>query len=109
MISPRNHALISAKKNEYYFVPLYRKAKNPITAIRPEGDSVMYLPISSDPKSKKEVYHDSSSAMSSWDSDVSISDIFRSLSVNMVSTSPFEDDGEDTCESEEFLQSGSDL
>jgi len=43
MISPRNQALISAKENEHYFVRLYRKAKTPVTTIRPEEDSVMYL------------------------------------------------------------------
>jgi len=36
-------------------------------------------PISSDSKSEEEIYHDSSSATSSWDSDVSIVDIFESL------------------------------
>jgi len=36
-------------------------------------------PASSDPESEKEVYHDSSSATSLWDSDASIGDIFKSL------------------------------
>jgi len=50
-------------------------------------------PVSSALESEKEVDHDSSSATSSWDSDVSIGDFFESLSVNMVSTSYLEDDG----------------
>ena len=53
---------------------------------------------------KKEVYYDSSSATPSWDSDVSVSDIFESLSVNMISTSHLEDDEEDTFKSEELVQ-----
>ena len=65
------------------------------------------MPVSSDPESEKEVYHDSSSTTSLWDSDGGISDIFRSL-VNMASTSHVEDDREDTFESEELIQSDSD-
>ena len=64
--------------------------------------------VSSDPDSEKEVYHDSLSATSSWDSDVSIGNIFRSLSVNMTSTSHVEDDREDTFKSEELIQSDTD-
>ena len=64
--------------------------------------------VSSYLKSEKEVYHDSSSATSLWDSDVSVGDIFESLPVNMVSTSHLEDNGEDTFESEELIQSDSD-
>jgi len=66
------------------------------------------MSVSSDPDSEKEVYYDSSSTTSSWDSDVSIDDIFGSLSVNTVSTSYVEDDEEDTFESEELIQSDSD-
>ena len=43
-----------------------------------------------------------------WDSDISIGDIFGSLSVNMVSISHFEEDREDTFESEELNQSDTD-
>ena len=64
--------------------------------------------VSLDSESEKEVYHDSSSAMSLWDSDVSVGDIFKSLSVNMVSTSHLEDDWEDTFKSEGLIQSDSD-
>jgi len=35
--------------------------------------------VSSDSESEKEVYHNSSLATSSWDSDVSVGDIFESL------------------------------
>ena len=55
-------------------------------------------PVSSDSESEEEVYHDSSSTTSSWDSDVNISDIFGSLSVNMVLISHLKDDGENTFE-----------
>ena len=66
------------------------------------------MPVLSGPESEKEVYRDNSSETSSWDSDVSIGDIFRSLSVNMVSTSHVGDDEEDTFESEELIQSDTD-
>ena len=46
--------------------------------------------------------------MSLWDSDVSVGYIFKSLSVNIVSASHLEDDGEDTFKSEELIQSDSD-
>ena len=71
--------------------------------------SYVSTPISSDSRSEEEVYHDSSSATSSWNIDVSIGDIFGSLLVNMVSTSYLEDDREDTFKSEELIQSDSDL
>ena len=56
----------------------------------------------------EEVYHNSSSATSSWDSDVSVGVIFESLSVNMVLASYLEDDREDIIESEELIESDSD-
>jgi len=43
-----------------------------------------------------------------WDSDVSIGDIFRSLSKDMISAGHLEDDKEDTFESEELIQLDSD-
>ena len=72
------------------------------------GLSYVSISVSSDSESEEEVYHDSSSATSSWDSDVSIGDIFGSLSVNLVSTSHLEDDREDTFKYEELIQSDSD-
>ena len=65
--------------------------------------------VLSDPESKKVVYHDGSSATSSWDSNDRIGDIFKSLWVNMVSTSHLKDNREDTSEPEELIQSNSDL
>jgi len=65
------------------------------------GLGYVTTPVSSDPWSDKEVYHDSLSATSSWDSNVSIGNIFGSLSVNMVSANHLEDDGDDTFELEE--------
>ena len=59
-------------------------------------------------ESKEEVYHDNSSTISSWDSDVSVGGIFESLSVNMVTASHLKDDVEDTFKSEELIQSDSD-
>ena len=72
------------------------------------GLGYVSTPFSSNFRSEEEVYHDSSSATSSWDSDVSVSVIFESLSVNMVSASHLEDDEEDTFKSEELIQSNSD-
>jgi len=64
-----------------------------------KGLGYVTISVSSDFKSEKEVYHGSSSAMSSWDPDVSVGDIFESLFVNMVSASHLEDDKEDTFKS----------
>jgi len=43
-----------------------------------------------------------------WDLDVSVGNIFKSLSVNMVATSHMEEDKEDTFESKGLIQSDSD-
>jgi len=64
------------------------------------------MTVSSDSKSE-EVYHDSSLA-TSWDLDISVGVLFESLSVNMVSASHLENNGEDIIESEELIQSDSD-
>jgi len=69
------------------------------------GLDYVSTPVSSDYESKEEIYYNSSSTTSSWDSNVSIGDIFGSLSVNMVSTNHLEDGGEDTFKSKEFIQS----
>ena len=68
-----------------------------------KGLGYISMPVSSDLDSEKEVYHDNSSETSSWDSDVSIDDIFRSLSVNKASISHFKEDREDTFESEGLI------
>jgi len=67
------------------------------------GLGYVSMPVTSNSVSLEEVYHDSSSATSSWDSDISIGVIIESLSVNMISTSHLEDDGEDIIESEELI------
>ena len=71
------------------------------------GLGYVSTPVSLDPEFE-EVYHDSTSATSSWDSDISVDDIFKSLSVNMVSTNHLTDVREDTFKSEELIQSDSD-
>ena len=83
------------------FVP---KGKNPdyCHKIR-RGLGYVSTLVSSDPESEKDIYYDNSLATSSWDSDVSVGNIFKSLSVNMVSTSHLEEDGEDTIESKELI------
>jgi len=87
----------------YSFVP---KGKDPDYYHKTQrGLDYVSTPVSSDPESEEEVYHDSSSAISSWDSDVKVGDIFKSFSDNKVSASHFEDDGEDTLEHEELIQS----
>ena len=88
------------------FVP---KGKNPNYYHRSwRGLGYVSSPVLLDSESEKEVYHDNLSATSSWDSDVSIGDIFESLLVNMVSTSHLEVDEEDTFKSEELVQSDTD-
>ena len=72
------------------------------------GLGYVSTPISLDSESEEEVYHANTSATLSWDSNVSIDNIFKSLSVNIVSTNRLEDDGEDSFDSEELIQSDSD-
>jgi len=55
----------------------------------------MSTSIPSGSESEKLLYHDHSSDTSSWESDVSVDNIFEGLSVNMVSTSPLKDEDED--------------
>jgi len=64
--------------------------------------------VSSDFASEKEVYQDSPSTMSLWVSDVSIDNIFKSLSMNMESTRYLKDDREDNFKFEELIQLDSD-
>jgi hypothetical protein len=59
------------------------------------GLSYVSTPPSSDQESEDCTYHDHSSGTSSWDSDVSIGDIFKTLSVNMTSLSHQENEDED--------------
>jgi len=53
------------------------------------------MPILLDFESEESLYHNHSSGTSSWESDVSVSDIFIDLSVNMVSTSHLVDENEE--------------
>ena len=55
------------------------------------GLGYVLTPISSASKSEESLYHYSSSGISSWESDVSVDNIFKELSVNIVSTSHPED------------------
>jgi len=54
----------------------------------------MSTPIPSGSKYEELLYHDHSSSTSSWESEVSVGDIFENLSVNMVSNSHLEDEDE---------------
>ena len=66
------------------------------------GLGYVSTPVPSASDSRESSGHDYSSGTSSWESDVSIGNIFRELSVNMVSTSHLED------EDEEMIQSDTD-
>ena len=68
------------------------------------GLGYVSTPISFEPESGDYAYHDHSSGTSSWDSDVSIGHIFKTLSVNMTSTNHLEDESEDV----ELIQSNTD-
>jgi len=52
-------------------------------------------PIPSASEPEESLYHNYSSGTSSWESDVSIGNIFGELSVNMVSTSHLEDEDDE--------------
>ena len=56
--------------------------------------------IPSASESEESLYHNHSSGMSSWESDVSVGNLFRELSVNMVSTSHLEDGDEEMVQSD---------
>ena len=55
----------------------------------------MLTPIPSVSESEGLLYHNHSSGTSSWESDVSVNNIFKDISVNMVSTSHPEDGDEE--------------
>jgi len=89
--------------------PFIQKGKDPDYYHKTQrGLSYVSMLVSLDFESKEEVYHDSSSATSSWDSDVNIGGIFESLSVKIVSANYLKDDEENTIESEELMQLDSD-
>ena len=55
----------------------------------------MSTSIPSTSESEESSYHDHSSGTSSWESDVSVGNIFKDLSINMISTSHPEDGDEE--------------
>ena len=56
--------------------------------------------IPSASESEESLYHSHSSGISSWESDVSVDNIFKELSVNMISTSHLEDGDEEMIQSD---------
>ena len=64
------------------------------------GLGYISTPAPSNSDSEESLYHDYSSGTSSWESDVSVGNIFRELSVNMVSTSHLEDGDEEMIQSD---------
>ena len=60
----------------------------------------MSTPIPSASESEESLYHNHSSGTSSWESDVSIGNIFKELSVNVVSTNHPEDGDEEMIQSD---------
>jgi len=57
-------------------------------------------PISPASKSDESLYHNHSLGTSLWESDVSVSNIFKELLVNIVSTSHLEDGDEEMIQSD---------
>jgi len=64
------------------------------------GLGFVSTPISSPSESEESLYHDYSSDTSSYESDVSIGNLFGELSVNMISTNHLEDRDEETIQSD---------
>ena len=95
MILPTNRALIWAKESEYYSVHLYQKSKAPITITRPEKESVMYLCHSRQILNLKKKSIITTHQQHIRETQMSAGVIFKSLSVNMVSSSHLEDDEKD--------------
>jgi len=60
------------------------------------GLGYVSTPIPSASESEESLYHNHSSGTLSWESDVSVGNLFGELSVNMVSTSHLEDGDEET-------------
>jgi len=57
-------------------------------------------PIPSVSESKELLYHNYSSGTSSWESDISVGNIFGELSINMILTSHLEDGDEEIVQSD---------
>ena len=80
------------------FIP---KGKTPSYYHRTRGGfGYVATPIPSASKSEGSLCHNHSSGTSSWESDVSVGNIFEELSVNMVSTSHLEDIDEEMIQSD---------
>jgi len=62
------------------------------------GLGYVTTPASSDQESDEANFNGHSSGTSSWDSDSSIGDVFRALSVNMVAVDHLKEDDEDRYE-----------
>jgi len=65
-----------------------------------KGLGYVSTPILSASESKESLYHNHSSGTSSWESDISIGNIFQDLSVNMVLTSHPKDGDEEMIQSD---------
>jgi len=82
----------------WFFVP---KGKAPNYYHRTHrGLGYTSTPIPSASEFEESLYHNHSSGMSSWESNVSIDDIFEDLSVNMVSTSHLKDKDDEMIQSD---------
>ena len=68
------------------------------------GLGYVSTPILLASESKESLYHNHSSSTSSWESDVSVGDIFKDLSVNMVSTSHQKNEDEEIIQSDKDPQ-----
>ena len=91
----------SVKEEEHYLDLSFRKGRPPDYYHRTRrGLGYVSTPIPSASESEESLYHDYSSGMSSWESDVSINNLFGELSVNMVSTGHLEDGDEETIQSD---------
>jgi len=65
-----------------------------------KGLGYVSTPTPLSPESSESLYHNYSSDTSSWESDISIGDIFQDLSINMVSTSHPEEGDEEMIQSD---------
>ena len=92
--------LTSAKKEEHYYNLSFRKGKPLIIIIELAGVWAMCQLHFRQSESEESLYHNHSSGTSSWESDVSVGNLFREFSVNMVSTSHLEGGDEETIQSD---------
>ena len=93
---------LQRKKNIASILHSKRKAPDYYHQTR-RGLDYVSTPILSASESKESLYHNHSLGTLSWESSVSVDNIFKDLSVNMVSTSHTKD------KDEEMIQSDTDL